>query len=275
MTIGQNYFLGIYKMAYGQYSRGARTTRTRRSYPKRSTASTYRKVVKPARQAIPALARQVATIKRQIRPLTRNVIHYSKVFSGGIGNAGGNNVFVLPLNNYSSWTRVFGADADDESGKTAMAKYMKLLWKLNTNGERNTIDYSMFVVSLKKNATDLFNASNGNLNAPVLNTHYVIGNNGQGAFLNPNFFNIMYSRRWTSGTTGSLATDTSDLVGNFSFKLKSQQLPTFTNPAGDWKANNFPREITKNMYLIIFNNDSIADAAVQIVYSQYIQMLTV
>lgn len=262
-------------MAYGKYSRGARTTRTRRSYPSRASTSTYRKVVKPARQAIPALSRQVATIKRQIRPLTRNVIHYSKVITGGIGNAGGNNVYTIPLNNYSSWNRVFGADADDESGKSAMVKYMKLLWKLNTNGERASIDYSMFVVSLKKNATDLFNNANGSLNVPTINTHYVIGNNGQGAFLNPNFFNIMYSRRWTSGTPGSLATDTQDLVGNFSFKLKPQHLPTFTNPSGDWRANNFPREITKNMYLIIFDNDSIVDSAVQILYSQYMQVVTV
>lgn len=247
---------------------------TRKYTPRKRSTAVYKKVAKPTRQAIPALARKVTQLSKAITPLKRNIIHYNKALDLGIGNATGDNVFTVPLMNYSTWTRQFGADADDESGKSALVKRNYVSWEINTNGERNSLDYSIFVVSLKKNATDLLNLTTGDITGLTLNQHFVRGQNqGQGIFLNPNFFNIHYYKRWISGTIGSLSTDTPDLRKIFSWSMKKPV--TVTNPRGDWKANNFPREVSKNYYLMIFNNDSTVDSAARCYFNQYIQVMTV
>jgi hypothetical protein len=258
-------------MAYGKYSRGARTTRSRRAYSSRASTSTYRKVAKPPRQAIPALARQVATLKRQVRPLTQNKLYYQRTGNVNIGNLLGDNCYILNLTNPGDWNRLWGTDADDEQSHTFTQNKLSFKYQMIFNGERARVQYTCCVVTLTKiGATELYNVGTGSLNALVLNTHYsqALGFPGMGVFLNKRYFNIHYYRTFVSES----ATNDSPML-NINPKSFTYNKPvTYTNPGtGDWRTGGRQRNATANMYFLVFNSDNSADADVAMQFNALIQ----
>lgn len=242
-----------------------------RKYQVAPTKSVYKKVMKPTRTALPALARQVATLSRQVKGTTSDV-QYGASFNNPIGNIAGNNVFIYPLSQYSSWTRIFGTDADDESNHKALWKKSNYDFQINTNGERSLIDYSFYIVSLTKlGQEELFTPATGGLAGPLgitgltAGTHYFQLYAGL-TMLNRKYFNILQVKRLRTGSYGSFATDTNDLSKRWYTKMNYNQGKghLLQNPKGDWKSIPSPQPAAQNMYILCFNNDSTADQSVNL-----------
>lgn len=242
-----------FRKSYGTRKMGARKT-----YRK---TSTYRKVTKPARQAIPALQRQVNSLRKAVKPITQNKLFYRLTRNQGIGNVTGDSVTVQNLSKCSDWVRVFGTDADDESSHAFQQQTSNLRWQIVTNGEAARINYTIAVVSLKKNAiSELWNAGLGTLNSLTADVHYtrVPSFNGMGVYLNKQYFNIHYYRTtWTMSTSGYPGEGIPTRQGKISLKPRM-----FKNPLGDWKAYGTNPDPSSNMFLLTFCNDSTADASV-------------
>lgn len=258
-------------MVYGQYSR-SRTTRRRSAYPKRAGASAYKKVIKPTRQALPALQKQIATLKKAITPLAKNALYYRNNFDSVIGNLSGGSVFVRALMNPLTWVRMFGTDGDDEQSHAFTLKKHTIYLTLETNNERDAHDYSMFICRLKNNGEgELWNQSLGTLNALAQDVHYATGTVfGQGAILNPEYFDVCYTRRFMTGTSSSSATDLNDLRKRFVYNWPASRMFTIKNPSGDWRASPAIKSIQQNYFLIVINNDSTADEDTTLKGVQYI-----
>jgi len=218
-----------------------------------------------ATTSVAKVERQVKSIQKAIQPLKKNVIYYRMFANDNVGNATANNTYIYPLCKFSNWARTFGGDLDDESSKAFQLKSLQFSGILETSGERAALDYSMFVVRLKNmGESELFNISTGTLNTLVYDAHFTYGTTpGQGTYLNPNYFDIVYYKRFITGTAGSLTTNMTDLRRIFNFKLPASRLFTCKNPNGDWKAMGTPKAIGQNYFLLIQNNDSTADSAVK------------
>lgn len=243
----------------------------RKYQTKPRSRSIYTKKVKPVRYALPAIARQVASIKRKVDGVTSQV-QYQVNAANPIGNVAGNNLYVLPLSQYSGWNRMFGTDADDESNHQALWKKSNFDFEITANGERNQIDYSFYLVSLTKlGMEELFTPATGGLagpqgiTPPSPNTHYTYGGSAGMGLLNLKYFNIHQAKRFVTGSPGSLATDTGDLVKRWYFKISHNNGKghVLKNAKGDWKAIPSPQLAAQNYYVLIINNDSTADASVQ------------
>lgn len=257
-------------MAYGQYSRTPRITRMRKPYTKRTRSSTYKKVVKPARQAIPALQRQVTRLKRAIVPLTQNKLTYQLSGNFNPGTATGDGFTLIKLSECNLWTRVFGTDADDEQSHCFRQKIGKLKWQLTINGESALVNYTIAVVSLTKiGVTELWNAATGGLNNVNQGQHYLrtSGFNGMGVFLNKRYFNIHYYRTTTTySSTGYPGEGKPVRNGTINVPCRD-----FINPLGDWKVKGYNPAASSNMFLMVFNNDSTLDADIAMQYNYLIQ----
>jgi hypothetical protein len=252
--------------------KGPRTPRRPRApaAPKRTWGAT-----KARTPTVRKLASQVAKIQRTVKGTTSDV-QYQASFSNPIGNVAGNNCYIYPISQYSAWSRVFGTDADDESNHKALWKRSQMDFQISTNGERNLIDYAFYIVSLTRlGMEELFTPASGGLAGPLgittlaAGTHYVNGGGGQGmTLLNKKYFNIHVCKRFRTGSTGSLATDTNDLSKRWYVSLKHNggKGHLLQNPKGDWKAIPSPQLAGQNMYVLCFNNDSTADSPV------YLQM---
>ena len=178
-------------------------------YRRRSSAT--RKPARTGTVAIRKLQQDIRKVKREQR-IEKSKIFYRNSAFATIGNAAADSVYVFPFFTYASWTRVFGTDADDEAGKNACIKKTNLDLMLNTDGERASIDYTIFVVQLTKfGHQNLYDPVSGGLNALANNVHYSrAGTNGM-AFLSQRYFKILAVKRAITGTAGSLPTETISL----------------------------------------------------------------
>lgn len=232
-------------------------SRKRRQYRKRTAKSqtSMGKLV----QKVNRMARDMVTQKR--------TIYYRNSAYDSIGNATGTNVYTWSFFKYGSWARAFGTDADDEGGKIALIKKSNLDIILDSAGERASLDYTMYVVQLTRAGHEaLYSSATGDLAALTDNVHFSrLGTNGL-AFLNKRYFKILACRRWISGTTGSLPTETLSLRKRMYLKFNYNRGKGILvqNPVGDWKTGASPQAPNTNTYLILFNNDSTVDSAAKI-----------
>lgn len=232
-------------------------SRKRRQYRKRTSKKTT---------TMSQLVRKVNKLSREQR-IEKSTIFYRNSAYATIGNAAADSAYVFPFFTYASWTRVFGTDADDETGKNACIKKTNLDLMLNTDGERAAIDYTIFIVQLTKfGHQNLYEPVGGGLNALANNVHYSrAGTNGM-AFLSQRYFKILAVRRVITGTAGSLPTETISLRKRLYMKFSYNKGKGIMvqNPLGDWKSGISPLAPNTNTYLICFNNDSTVDSSVKL-----------
>jgi len=228
------------------------------------------------------VAAEVMKLKRQVARLTKvaiNRIQYSQAANFQLATALGLDSYVAhPLLKFDNWSRVFGTDADDEVNKQCVIKSQKCNWRFVTF-EPDARQYSIFVVSLKDNGSELLNdvasGSPGTLATLTPGTHYT--SSADQTLLNLNYFNIHYHKKFTagvvnmskvaSGTAGALQNipnngiDTLRLGSwNLKFGLRGMQVK---NPSGDWRAGIYPKDPSKNYFALTFwAGDSIADLEV-------------
>jgi hypothetical protein len=245
----------------------ARPTYKRRAPARKyQTKSTYKK-----RATVSSLDAKVRKVVRSMAGLKSTVQYGLGVNNEAIGNAGGSNIYIKPLSQYSGWTRIFGADADDESNHSAIWKKSNLDLEIDADLERNSIDYSFYIVSLTKlGFSELFTPSSGGLAGPLgitsltPNRHFSQGSAAM-TLLNRKYFNILSAKRLITGTGGSVAYETASLRKRWYVKMAHNKGTghRLQNPNGDWKASVSPLVPNQNMYILIFNNDSTVDASVK------------
>lgn len=216
------------------------------------------------------LTKAVSTLRRQIVPLSQNKLFYKFGGNVNIGSPLGTQPYILNISQASSWVRVFGTDADDEQSHCFMQNRSPLKWNIVINGETAQVHYTFALVSLTKiGASELFNAGTGGLNTITDNVHFTqpaAGFLGVGTLLNKRYFNIHYYRT-------AVTYSTSGYVGEGKPTIRgSVRIPPakWINPLGDWKAKGYNPNAMQNYYLIIFNNDSTADADIAFQYNALI-----
>lgn len=248
-----------------------------RKYQSRPSRGIYKKTVKKG--AIRTLDRKVKTIVRKMAGL-KSTVQYKQSGAAPIGNVAGTGYYVIELSRCGTaaaqWTRIFGTDADDESNHQALWRKTNLDLEIDAGTERNNLDYTIYVVSLtKKGQGALWTQATGSLAGPlgasglVNDVHYAIGGTYGQAFLNRNYFNVLASRRFMTGSGGALAYETASLRKRFYFKMAHNNGKGFLvkQPSGDWRTQQSPQVAGQNLYVLIFNNDSTADATVNVKYN--------
>lgn len=235
-----------------------------RKYQTRPRSSVYKKVVKPARQAIPAMARTFNRLKRKVLS-GDEVVQYNDVINDPVGNLAGNNAYYRPLAQFGSWVRCFGTDSSDETVQQAVWRKTNIDLEIQARDEYAAIDYSIYIVQLTKiGAATLLNYATGSLNGPLVSgTHYVTGGTAGQVFLNPKFFKVLKAKRLMTGSN-HLPFETASLRKRFYMKFawNKGKGKYIKNPAGDWKSTPCPVSYANNPFILCFNNDSTADASV-------------
>lgn len=227
--------------------------RSRRSYKTKKPKSLSSKVNK--------LAKQMRVMKRDTSSVVQKLIYGQSTTSNSVSG----DYVVEYLTKMSTWNRLFGTAADDETGRSALLKsitidnYISLQnFGVVYGSETATIKFTYFVVSLKDRGNALFNESTGDLNTLVNGQHYV--KNGGQVLLNRQYFNIHAYKPFTLSNMGTAYSNTLyKLDKRFIVKLRPKKM--ITNPNGNWKALNCPQDPSQNYFQLLFNDNSLLDLA--------------
>lgn len=257
-------------------SKGRRTSGRRpRSIPK-STSKWVPKKARSISTKVQALTKAVSRLNH----VSMNRIMYSQNQTGTLGNATGASGYVsFPLLKFSGWTRTFGTDLDDESNKQCLIRSINCPYTLTTN-EPDDRYYSVWCVSLKDEANELLN-TDGTLANLTQGTHYV--SDASNTLLNLKYFTVHYHRKFTTGVvamnkaagvvTSAPAVQNVPVSGRDAMKLGTIKINFgksglfVKNPAGDWKAGNYPKDPSKNYFVLCFySGESTADLEYGAIY---------
>lgn len=163
------------------------------------------------------------------------------------------------LTNTNSWNVIFGTEANDADCNKVIYKGLGMDLYFQSNNETAQITFTVFLVSLTDLIGQNFNVGSGALSL-VNNFHYVV--QGSQVLINKKCFNIHKVKRFTLGNHGA-ALSTSAAQTQYGtdkrlyFKVPKNQV--FQNPYGDWKPIPAQLDPNKNMYLLVFNDNSALD----------------
>lgn len=239
-------------MAYGS------KTKYVRKYARKARGKVA-KLAKSKPSAVQALAKSVRSIQRKMRN-QHQLLNYKQSGSQDSMSADYNYYNIC---NYNGMTPVFGTDADDDNNykivhqSVGMDFYLSL--ENTINNEKDTIGFTIFLVSLKDHIGSAFNPSTGALTLNA-NQHYVIQNGL--TMLNKKCFNIhkvkrrVFTNHGTSLSNPSAQTQ-SGTDCRWYWKIGLNKV--IQNPTGDWKTLSSALDPSKQYYVLIFNDNSSFD----------------
>ena len=166
------------------------------------------------------------------------------------------------LTNTQSWISIFGTDANDGEGNKITYKGLGIDMYFRSFSEPKNISFTVFLVSLTDLIGQNFNVATGALGL-VAGFHYYESPSGGQVLLNKKCFKIHTKRRFQLGNNGTALGNPSAMMQfgterRLYFKVSKNQV--FQNPYGDWKDIQAQLDPNKNMYLLVFCNNSGADA---------------
>ena len=169
------------------------------------------------------------------------------------------NVDVFHLTNTNNWNVIFGTDAADADTPKVIYCGLGMDIYINSNNEPAQIQFTCFLVSLTDLIGQNFNVGSGALGL-TSGFHYSI--QGGMVLLNKKCFNIHKMKRFVLGNNATALSNPSAQTQHgsdkrFYWKLSRNQ--TFMNPYGDWKPINAQLDPNKNLYLLVFNDNSALD----------------
>lgn len=244
-----------------------------RKYPKKKFYRKRRYTRKVPTKSISGLSRKVARISKELGR-KRVPLYLSNSGSSITANIQ-SPVTIQKLCKFSDDTPIFGTDANDLEGSKVLLKSISL--KLNVDlenlseTEEETIRVEMYIVSLKDNANDIFNSTNGDITL-TSNIHYwqfgptgVV--NGGYTYLNKKYFNIHKHKRFQLTNYGSsLGTSGAQTENgtNWHYDCKLPINQTIVAPLSNstnmsWKSLVCPRDPSQNYYILWFNDNYILD----------------
>jgi len=167
--------------------------------------------------------------------------------------------FYFNLTDYAGTVDVFGTAADDVTSNKMTLKEIKIDFRIDANTEKDLIGYTVYLVSLKDEASDRLNPSTGVLSlTTAIDYAQYLG----GAFVNPKLFTV-HRRKYFNTTNMAIATtipsaNNSKIAYDFSWTIKPNKV--IVNPRGNWSALHSSLDPSKCYYLLVFNNNSSADS---------------
>lgn len=235
-----------------------RKSKFRRKYARKGR-SRVAKLAKGKTTSIQALARTVRGLQRA----QKSQHQYLNYHQGGVQENITQDYKAINLCLYNSWTNIFGVDNDDDNNQSAVHQsfgfdgYISL--ENLINNEEDSVNFTMFLVSLKDTIGSAFNPTTGALS--LTNADHYITRSGL-VLLNKKCFNIHRVMRRTLTNHGTpLAQPSAQTQGgtDFRFYFKHSPRAKIMNPVGDWRALNSALDPSKQYYLLIFNDNSIVD----------------
>jgi len=237
-------------MAYGR----------RKPFTKRPARKGVSKLLKAKPTAITALAKAVKAIQSKMKAKTI-LLNYGQQVDNIFLSA---DVDQFKLSNYSAWTPIFGAAGDDDDANKMIHKSFGVDMLFTLGNEMDQINYTVFLVSLKDSCRGaMFNNSSGALSLSSGTDYYFT--NGL-ALLNKKSFNIHAMKRFSLGNNGVNQGDSTAQTQYGSDRriyLKARCNKKVENPAGNWKDLNCSSDPSDNYYILVFNDNAIADAQYQ------------
>lgn len=169
------------------------------------------------------------------------------------------NVDQFPLTNYTNWTSIFGVSGNDNEANKMIHKSMGIDMYFNSQSETDPINFTIMIVSLKDQYIGLNNTSG------VLSLVETVDYHQQDALamVNKKSFNIHYVKRFTLSNNGvglGSSTAQTQYGTDRRFYTKIRCNKSVENPRGDWKGLACSPDPSDNYYLLVFNDNSIADA---------------
>lgn len=225
-------------------SRYRKTGRTRKFYKKTRSTS--------------GLAKQVARLTRRVN---KSQIHNVNLFQNGNLQLT-SNYAVLPLSNWGSLTPCFGYTTTDyNNANEAFLKSITMQFRLNSANEEDNISYSMFLVSISKNGSNIYDQATGTLSALTQPLHYL--STASMGMLNKKYFKIHRTKfgnlgNWSTPLQQSSAGGKSlTTLDQFYWKIKPMK--TIKNPAGNFASLACSQDPATQYYIIVLNDNSTAD----------------
>ncbi len=215
------------------------------------------RLLKPKSTAITTLAKAVKNIQLKMKAKTITT-NWGQQFDTELSS----DFDQFKLSNYSGWNPIFGAAANDTYANSMIHKGFGLDMYLNSSTETDSIQFTVFLVSLKDDMrANGFNNSNGTLSLSSGFDYYA--QNGL-VLLNKKNFNIHSVKRCVLGNNGvglGSSTAQTQYGTDRRYYMKMRVNKKITNIAGDWKALDISQDPSDNFYLLIFNDNGILDAA--------------
>lgn len=173
------------------------------------------------------------------------------------------------LCNYNTMRSIFGTSGGDYSGCNKWKLLsMDLDLIFDQNSEAADVDFSMYLVTLKKSAVAYYNSTTGALNTLTAGVDYSDNdsatNNGT-ATLNPFLFTVHKKARFAIGNNNVAGLAGTGIAGTtyvanrkrFNWHIKINK--EMRNPAGNMSTLQASQDPTSQYYLIVFNNNASGD----------------
>ena len=235
-----------------------RKSKYQRRYARKGR-SKVAKLAKGKTTSVQALARTVRSLQRA----NRSQHQFLNYFQGGTQENINSPYKIINLCDYTAFTPIFGADADDDNNQKVVHQSFGLDGYISLenliNNEEETITFTCFLVSLKDNIGSAFDPATGALT--LNNAQHYVSQNGL-VMMNKKIFNIHKVMRRTltnHGTTLSNPSAQTQSGTDFRFYIKHSPRSVITNAVGDWKALSSSLDPSKQYYFIIFNDNSALD----------------
>lgn len=164
----------------------------------------------------------------------------------------------LHLNDFSTWARIFGTTANDDTQNACIWKSSGLDMKFDTGNENANVNFTVMLLRCKPSAKGLINAS-GVLTMTSGDTHYTASGL---TMVNKRYFTILKIKRFSLGNNGQTAaqsTAQTQFGTDRRFYMKLRPNKKITNPNGDWKNLSQCLDPSGNYYLVVFNDNSSLD----------------
>jgi len=178
------------------------------------------------------------------------------------------NPFVLNLSNYNNMAYSFGTGADEVGTNAVIHKgcgidtYISL--ENTVNNEEETVQFTCFLVSLKDEASQIFNLQNNGIvwNSSPGTTNQTHAVAGGIVMLNKRYFNIHKVKRFVLTNHGTALTAPSAQTQygtDHRWYWKQSINKRITNPGGNWYSLINGADPSKTYLMLVFSDNSTAD----------------
>lgn len=165
------------------------------------------------------------------------------------------------LSNFNSMDQIFGTSTNDTEANKMIHKSFGLQIKVALENQLGasellTTGISMFLVSLKDEASSIFNPATGALSLGINSSYYTTRGY---TLLNKKYFNIHKKKFFSLTNHGSALIYSSAQTkygSNYECYWKWRPNKVITNPTGDVYSLQSALDPSKQYYLLIFNNNS-------------------
>jgi len=159
----------------------------------------------------------------------------------------------------STWQNIFGTAADDLEGNKLTHQSLKLQFYMDLFSEDDGCDFTVMIMRAKKAGSQAVNTVTGGLSLVANSDYYMT--KGM-CIVNPDKYVVYKQKRITltrSGISQVAIADQTQGGTNYYFSKTMKINRSYLNPAGNAVALTCPPNALDNLFLVIFNNNSVVD----------------